>query len=839
MTNNTTTVLLRAQVDQSTAEQGVRALRAVQQASDDAQKSLLKINEDAGKVSSEFQRLAAVSQTIGRDSAIHDLAGQFVELGKATGDYEQQLINLRRALREVGASDEELAKATRAFKELQNEAENTQKNFDLGGLSSLRGVGRAAGQLGLPGAQEIQKVGDLGIIIKQLTAASESAGTSILATTVSIGGLEVALGPLLLVVGAVALAILDLKGILDLIKKSTDDAVAAQKAKFDEDQKQDQQRKDNRQAGRTTSAQQNQQFVDDTFGDAQDLQKRINDKKTEIAQNQKDYDALGASFNPFERNRLKGVRDELDKELNTLQQQQNDTFSQSENAAKNIQPLIDQNDKLKRAQDELLKSADDLIHKREQEQQFLQLTGTAAQQRLEQLKAEQSGVEAARDQLAKSGDTSQAVKDKLAEYNKTLADNAQAQKYLTDTAIPLIKTREDEAAAIKKQDEAFKSYTDALSKAGEATSAVASLQVQRSSQVKQEAEDDARDAKRAATEKDYQTRIAAAKEAESIKAVRDKLEQDDEAAQTKAAQSRSKINQTLFDAELKAYAEYIEAEKDQTNRANKQRLRTLEDAQGDLRKLAAAGDVAGFIERSDQAKKDLRRQQEDNTEAQQKLQADYEKQINTARDARTKQLQDLEVSFRQEADARQVSAQQRIQEIQNTGKIANSRAAQLEQELNNIRAQWRRDDLTRQRAAEQQSYQERLAVQIAAQNQALQAEQLFWSNFQNVLNGNPAAPSATSSGHSTQVIPQYEGGIDYVQTRHLAYLDPGERVLTARQNVDYTSGRSGGGIVIQKIEVNATVGDVATKSFVEQTADVIVEGVKLAHQQSKGRSSNS
>src|SRR5258706_7745550 len=144
MTDKVTNLTLKAQVDQGLAAQGVKALRDIQAASDAAQKSLLQINENAAKVSNEFTRLNEVSKVIGRDQAIHDLAGQFVNLGTATKDYETQLINLRRALHDVGAESSEIDKATRSFKELQAEAENATGSIDLGGLSKLRPVGRAA-----------------------------------------------------------------------------------------------------------------------------------------------------------------------------------------------------------------------------------------------------------------------------------------------------------------------------------------------------------------------------------------------------------------------------------------------------------------------------------------------------------------------------------------------------------------------------------------------------------------------------------------------------------------------------------------------------------------------
>lgn len=404
----------------------------------------LKLALDQAAINESKQGIDVVSKQI-RDfkTSVQD-AGQAAD--KSISDTGQAF----------GGISSDAADATKEVQKLSSALEATsQSAAKLGqsggvGLNSLRRTGGALTQLGLGDiGQPLAQIGALGQVTKTLGAISESTSLGIETTTVAFAGLEVTLSPLLLVLAAVALAVLDLKLILDSIKKSTDDAVTAQKAKFDQDQAAAEQAKKNRDAGRTESTEQNQQFVNDTYGDAADLQKRINDKKAEIAKNQADYDALGSSFNPLERNKLSGVRGELDKELNTLMQQQIDTFGQSENAAKNIQPQIDKTEGLKKAQDDLLKSSDDLIKTRQQEQQDLNLTSKAANEKLAALKSDAEATTEARDKLIKSGDTSKEVTDKIAAYNDALKQNADEQKYLTDTATPLIKAREDEAQKIK------------------------------------------------------------------------------------------------------------------------------------------------------------------------------------------------------------------------------------------------------------------------------------------------------------------------------------------------------------------------------------------------------
>lgn len=870
MTDKTTNLLLRASVDQGAAAQGVKSLRDIQAASDAVRNSLLKINEDAAKTSGEFKRLEEVSKVIGRDSAISDLAAQFVNLGRVTGDYETQLINMRRALREVGASATEIRKATAEFKTLEDQAEKTAKSSKGIGLGSLRAGSSALRGLGFgEAADAVARVADVGQVVKELDSAgkaiglvgtaSTAAGTAATVGAGGIGALAASLSPLLLILAPVALAILDLKLVLDLIENSAKAAAEQERARFEEEERQFELRKKNREAGRTRSPEENQQIIDDAATDTKDLQKRLEDVQRRIAENNAAFATLGNSFNPSERSRLGAIGEQLKKEFDDLSQRVNVTFGEGQNAAQNVQPTIDNREKEKKATDDLLQSAEDLRNEREQENALLHLTSDAARDRLDLLKADQRGLEEARRKLADSGNTSKEVAEKLAEYDTALKQNAEAQKYLTSTALPLIKAREDEAQAIKQAEQAWKGFQDSLKKGADIGREISKMEADRAKQVQRQAEDDARQSERRSTEEDYRQRIAAAKREEAEQQVRDKLLDENKAADIEANGERAKIDQDYFAHELKAYADYIEAESRQTDRANLARLQTLERAQLDLRTLAAKGDVAGFATRSNQAKLDLKQQADTADLATRERQADYEKSVQEARDARQKQLDDLESSLERERQAREQAAEQRIAEIEAQAQESNSKSAQLEAELNDIREQWRRDDLQRQRDMEAESYEERLQIQRDKQAEAIAEAVSFFQQWQgaattsvveflnSVILGaqqqvaTTSQPAETASetvdyGANPYRPGYFAGGHPYIPSdNYPAILHEGERVLTRRENADYSAGgRRGGGNTYQ-ITVQNTVGDIATKSMLDEYQEVTIAGIEQSLEESEGR----
>lgn len=853
-------VLLKVGVDQSLAAQGVKSLRDLDASVQAIQKDLLKIDSQAADSAAVFKRLEDAVKLTERGAALEDLAKQFFNLGKVTDDFEGSLIDLRATLKDIGASGAEISKVTAAFKEMQAaESKAGSAAKGIGSVEGVRRTGSAINQLVGPNivGEGLQKAGDLLQVSKELEAVGSALG--IVGTTSSAVGVEAttaagglaaidaALSPMLLVLAPIALALIDFKLAMDLVNAATEKGTEQEKAKFSEEQRQDDLRKQNRDAGRTRSPEQNKQIIDDSLQDTAALEDRIKEKRKQIAQTDADYAALGSSLNIGERARLKALGEQQKKDLDELAKQFNDQFAVGQNAAVNVQPTIDTREAETKATNDLLNASKDLVDQREKDYGLTQLTSESAKGHAEQLKVEAAALKDARAKLAQSGNTSKEVTAQIAEYDKALKDNAHSQEYLTKTAIPLIKAREDEQKAIEDQKKAlqeaqkdWESFQNSLKKLGDVNKEISKLESDRKAQVQREQEDDVRQATRSATEKDFANRIAVAKREEAEQAVRDKAAAENVASETKRTEGISKIDANFFDSELKAYDKFIETEKKATDRANLDRLRTLEDAQTDLRDLASKGDVAGFVSRSNQAKTQLKRQTEDADLAARQRQADYEKEINTARDARQKQIDDLNASLEQERQAREAAATQRIAEIEAQGQEANSKSAQLEQELNDIREQWRKDDLQRQRDLEEQSYEERLQVQKDKQAEILAEATNFFNEWISSLS-KAASPLLDLVNVGINLLggalPRHQGGLDYVpHDNYLARLDEGEKILTQREANEYRTGRNrGGGGPVYNVAINNTVGDVATKSMLDEYQDHTVNGVKEALKKARGQ----
>ena len=93
--------------------------------------------------------------------------------------------------------------------------------------------------------------------------------------------------------------------------------------------------------------------------------------------------------------------------------------------------------------------------------------------------------------------------------------------------------------------------------------------------------------------------------------------------------------------------------------------------------------------------------------------------------------------------------------------------------------------------------------------------------------GGPGVP-AGATAYANQFLPpayQYAGGISFVPDRRLAMLDPGERVLTAAENREYSGGGGGGGLsfdgAIFNINANSEAeGRAAARGFEQELAEL-------------------
>lgn len=121
-----------------------------------------------------------------------------------------------------------------------------------------------------------------------------------------------------------------------------------------------------------------------------------------------------------------------------------------------------------------------------------------------------------------------------------------------------------------------------------------------------------------------------------------KWQLDDQKADEDYREGKAKADLDFMEASQKNTRDYQREEEKSQKEANKQRVRTLEDLNRDLTSLAAARDVAGFVERQRQGQLDLKRQQEDADDAaKERYQAFQDQQAETRKNY-DNQLRDLE-----------------------------------------------------------------------------------------------------------------------------------------------------------------------------------------------------
>lgn len=781
MTDRQTSLTLRVGVDQNEVNRGVKALQTIDAAYNNYRKSLQKINEDATKASEGVKNLQKQAESAARATT---KAGGGFSIDRAEG-----------LLGRTGAA---------------------LSGIGLGSAGGTVSGAADALQLILQGKEELAGLG----------ATSGAAATGAKALIVS-------LGPLALVVGAAAVAsalwneqlkkneieqtkaITALKTYYEVIATGTRDTVGTQL----EQAKRDLQSAKDLQAA--YQAERDKAFQSENRGFLGDTRARL----VELGGANKTYSEA-----------LEGQKKtvlEAEARVTGLTKAYDSSAVAANTAKEAEKQLADQRTKAR------IEAFGSGLGNEVQAAQMIQEGNLEATKNA--IQSRQTELSVIREWLAKNAEKV-AGDEKLAEvYDQAEKRAKELEKQiqsLNNTVLPAVSSIAAYKEALEKANEAFKSYEGTLKQANELGRDIAKMEADRDKELKRRADDDKRQAERRGIERSYQARIEEAKREDAIQDARDKAAQNENAAVVEHGQAIDKVNQDFFDGELKAYRDYIEAEQRTTEQANLQRLRTLEDAQLDLQQLAARGDVAGFIERSTQAKIQIKRQAEDANIAANERQRDFERQTEEARAARDKQLEDLQASFEEERAARQADAQTRIAEIEAQGQENNSRAAQLEQELNAIREQWREEDLKRQRDLEQESYDERLSLQRQKQDEMLAESQAFldeWlAQLQRARDGSQTStPAPYAGGYEIQ---EYATGLPYVpRDGYMASLHEGERIMTRQQNYDYTRGGGSGGGDTYQVSVNNTVGDIATKSMLDEYQQETVAGIQEGIRQAKGR----
>lgn len=429
----------------------------------------------------------------------------------------------------------------------------------------------------------------------------------------------------------------------------------------------------------------------------------------------------------------------------------------------------------------------------------------------------------------------------LQDLGQVYADDTEKARKLRYEVLPLIELRQREAEAVKKVTEwqqqnakALQNYFDALAST---QTQIKDTQSQRKKELARRAEQDAIDAERSEVEKGFARKIEIAQKEDEIDSVRADAQKADLDAQGKLTDDKQKINDDWMAGELKALTTFRKQEEQDTAQYTKQRRRTIEDAQDDLLALSGSRDITAFVLRQRSFEKDLKRQAEDQDDATKERLAAYLDQRKEAQQQHSLQLKDLQSNFDKEHDVRQRDANERIRDLEANGRDGNSRASALEQELNDIREGWRRDDLKRQRDLEAADFAERLAL-LQAQSAQLQAaySETYQKGLQ-MLNYTPTVFNAPQDFQTDKQktralgqklgVPSFREGIDYVPYDMVANIHRGERIVTASQN-------QGGGITVQVSVVNPIGADNIVKSATEGALRGVLQAKRLARAQLGG-----
>lgn len=199
MADKVVTTTLRYLIDQQALQQSKAGI-------DQLIRGLSDIGGEGAKSSQGLQSLVDMQKELGRTQAIADVTKQFVAYGKATGDAKAGLISLRNALQEVGASSEEISKATTAYREL---------NAEKGKESGRGGIGREAAGAAAGIAQRIG-----GSSLSEPLRLAEDAkrfSESIVGVGASFSQVIAVAGPFALLLGSIA-------AVMSILAKSSADA---------------------------------------------------------------------------------------------------------------------------------------------------------------------------------------------------------------------------------------------------------------------------------------------------------------------------------------------------------------------------------------------------------------------------------------------------------------------------------------------------------------------------------------------------------------------------------------------------------------------------------------
>ncbi len=235
---------------------------------------------------------------------------------------------------------------------------DASSKLSLNRVESLtQSASRALSGLGLSGLGD---VGGQAADVLQLRNTLKDALTSITAVEGGVAAagasFAAALGPIV----AVGAPLLLLKGIMDNLQTSADNAAKAEQAYFDMQVKNLERQAQLRKDAAEKTAEQNRKDFLETEQQLKDLSDLMEKKRAERRKVNQDFEALGASLNPGERSRLGTLGQELDKEIQQLAERYRDLSKKLGDQVVVLDPLIKKREEEEKATKKLVEQHDAL-----------------------------------------------------------------------------------------------------------------------------------------------------------------------------------------------------------------------------------------------------------------------------------------------------------------------------------------------------------------------------------------------------------------------------------------------------------------------------------------------
>ncbi len=663
--------------------------------------SFKEIRGEAGQFSRTIRNIEDASKGLKRALAIDDVTRQFAKMGQGVRDANTALQQMRAALKDIGASEDEIRRATQQFGVLSKAARE-------GGAPGARGGGGAGFEIGQRAIQAGAGIGGLsGVANDVLDIANSfaSLNPALIAGTVATAGLGIAIN---------ALNQAFAEG-----KKRIDDEIAAR-----------------RQIAEAVTGGQTTEAAARSMGELIEKQQIIADQLAFLKERYGDVGSAGHRLN-VSMAPISAKFDELQKELITNQlaiDEYGRALGKNAFAANDAKKAAEeQAEAQKKAADEARRLAEQ--EKRLAEQRQVQGAQRGIQLTLEMQRLQREGsVKDIEDRKKRLAEEIRLTEATLTELSGNDAATETFTNHLRELKNELTGLNDINLAQVRDR-EASQQRLQAISDLASAQQQLAALENNRAGELEAFAREESRRGQIEALERDIlaaRERERVAEQETKITDLRTEARRKETDETRKYAADAAKVNADFLSEQLKRFEQFRLNETRATEDYNRERARSLEDLNRELVDLAAEGDVAGFIGRRRSGLTDIRRRGEDfATEGQRRLE-DFQRENSEAEQQRIQRLNDLRAAFLAEQALRQ--AEQALRQVELTTRIAQERqaatvrvqdSARLEKALQELRARFAEEDRRRLYAERERAYRDQLVQLQTFANRARSILQLL------------------------------------------------------------------------------------------------------------------